>query len=233
MIYDPLPYGKTCSKCKQWKPIHRFHHDRHQASGFKPRCKMCCERPSREYEREQGRRFRETSPDKYKAAQQRYRENHRDELRERSRLQWVNNKPKRQASNRKHHQTHKELMADIQRRWRANHREVHRASVRQRRLEKPREIYALNQRYRARKQKAQGKFDGKQLRWQFDRQHGKCFWCSEPIEFDTCHADHIIPLSRGGTNWISNVVCSCPFCNASKHDKLPFDEWQPSNPLGR
>ena len=35
--------------------------------------------------------------------------------------------------------------------------------------------------------------------------------------------DHIIPVSKGGTNDFSNVFCSCHICNTIKHDIYPED----------
>lgn len=34
------------------------------------------------------------------------------------------------------------------------------------------------------------------------------------------HVDHIIPLSRGGSNWPGNLQILCPHCNTSKGSKL-------------
>lgn len=40
----------------------------------------------------------------------------------------------------------------------------------------------------------------------------------------TATIDHIIPLSRGGTNRIENLRLACAACNGRKGDMLP-DEW--------
>ncbi len=51
-----------------------------------------------------------------------------------------------------------------------------------------------------------------------------CYWCKFRIRPKLCHADHIIPLSRGGSHTIGNVCISCGSCNRRKQDKLP-SEW--------
>ena len=38
------------------------------------------------------------------------------------------------------------------------------------------------------------------------------------------HVDHVIPVSRGGTDVAENLVCSCGPCNVSKANKTP-SEW--------
>src|SRR5260221_283661 len=106
---------------------------------------------------------------------------------------------------------------------------------------KGKEYYAKNpERYR-RKQRvannrlrsAEGTFTVEQSIWQYNRQHRRCFWCSNPVLFADMHLDHIIPVTRFGTNWISNIVCSCAHCNLQKGTKLPFVEWVPPQCLGR
>lgn len=46
---------------------------------------------------------------------------------------------------------------------------------------------------------------------------GKCLSCGST---DRVEADHVIPLSRGGSNYIDNIQPLCRICNASKSDKI-------------
>jgi 5-methylcytosine-specific restriction endonuclease McrA len=40
--------------------------------------------------------------------------------------------------------------------------------------------------------------------------------------------DHVVPLSRGGTNTIENIQPLCPPCNRWKRDKsIDFRNWRP------
>jgi len=60
---------------------------------------------------------------------------------------------------------------------------------------------------------------------------GLCPYCGIQIGmiYDSIvmHIDHIIPLSRGGTNLIENLEPICVTCNLSKHDKTKEEylEW--------
>lgn len=48
-----------------------------------------------------------------------------------------------------------------------------------------------------------------------------CVYCFAPAE----HADHYIPLSRGGLHCRENIVPACDHCNKSKNNLMP-DEWR-------
>ena len=80
-------------------------------------------------------------------------------------------------------------------------------------------------RRRARKADAPGQFTRSEFREIARRQDYLCFWCGTNIA-ERSVADHYIPLSRGGTNYPSNIVASCASCNSKKHNKLP-QEFKP------
>jgi len=48
----------------------------------------------------------------------------------------------------------------------------------------------------------------------------KCKYCGRSVRHVKCHVDHIIPLSRGGTNDIDNLCLACQDCNLRKYNKI-------------
>lgn len=73
----------------------------------------------------------------------------------------------------------------------------------------------------ARKKGADGRHTGAEIKALFARQNGKCASCSKSLKLGY-HADHILPLSKGGSNWITNIQLLCPTCNQRKWAKDPL-----------
>lgn len=55
-------------------------------------------------------------------------------------------------------------------------------------------------------------------------QEGRCGYCGIQL-FGKYHLEHIVPLSRGGSNWPDNLLLTCSDCNLSKNDKT-LPEWE-------
>lgn len=86
----------------------------------------------------------------------------------------------------------------------------------------PDKVRAREGRRRARKNAAGGKFTASDLKSLFDMQSGKCAYCFVKLG-KNYHADHIVPIAKGGTSWPDNIQLCCPTCNISKGAKDPFD----------
>ncbi len=157
-------------------------------------------------------------------------------------------KEKRNAYSREYSRSHHEYMARKQRAFHrrnpgkgreyyANNPEYFREKQRALRRNNPEYSREKGREYgkvrREREKMAEGRYTTFDVIAQYNRQKGRCFWCSNLLTDLSMHVDHIIPLSRHGTNWPANIVCCCEFCNSSKSNSIPFEEWIPPNPLGR
>lgn len=59
----------------------------------------------------------------------------------------------------------------------------------------------------------------------FARQGGRCAYCGTPASAEIRSWDHVVPLSRGGTDSIGNLLLACLPCNQQKHTKT-VTEWR-------
>ena len=88
------------------------------------------------------------------------------------------------------------------------------------------EKYAIkNAIRRAREQNADGSYTSEDIQRIYSQQKGRCLYCLNKVS-NKYHIDHIVPLSRGGTNSPDNICISCQSCNLSKGSKL-LVEWKP------
>jgi len=118
-----------------------------------------------------------------------YQEGHRDE---------------RTAYHRQHRQEHPEVHTAANKRYQENHPEVHRAAVRRR---------------RARELNAEGEYTTEEFTALCEYMGWQCTYCGYKLTPETAHADHMIPLSRGGSDYLDNITPACKSCNSKKHDK--------------
>ncbi len=125
--------------------------------------------------------------DPYLAIKARYRERHREELRERNR-EYYRRKP------------------EMKSRYRRVNREARRLKHR---------VWEHNRRARARG--AGGSFTTEQWLAVCDHFGNKCPGCGRYAKLTQ---DHIIPLSLGGTNDISNIQPLCQSCNCKKNNRV-------------
>ncbi|HZP95828.1 MAG TPA: HNH endonuclease signature motif containing protein [Candidatus Limnocylindria bacterium] len=121
---------------------------------------------------------------------------------------------------------------EAMRRWRAAHPVEHAtdnrayyARHRDERLAQSAEYHSANPEvgrarsanYRARKLAADGAFTPREWLALVEQHGGACAYCGAagPLE-----ADHRIPLARGGSNWIDNIL---PACRPMQRTEAPHD----------
>lgn len=57
----------------------------------------------------------------------------------------------------------------------------------------------------------------------FERDNYTCQYCKK--RGGNLECDHVIPIHKGGTNELGNLITACPTCNRSKRSKL-LSEWE-------
>ena len=58
----------------------------------------------------------------------------------------------------------------------------------------------------------------------FKRDQFTCQYCGKKAPDVVLHVDHIMPVSKGGSNRIANLVTSCIDCNLGKSNRLLSDK---------
>ena len=106
------------------------------------------------------------------------------------------------------------------RQWYIKHRESELEKGKQRYNDDPDAAYAKIHKRRTRLNGNGGSYTPKELREQFTTQDYCCYYCHAPffngkleIKF---HVDHKVPVSQGGSSYISNIAIACPKCNLEK-----------------
>lgn len=223
-----VPALKRCYTCQELKPVTTefFGRDKTRQDGFRPVCKACRKKATAanrakaaayraankdrrlEYDRAYRAANRERLNERDCAYQQEYRERFRAYVTDRAAKYRAANKYRTTVYNRMWYLANKEYDAERKRKYYAANPDRAKARARRR---------------RARKADAVGSHTAADIRAQYKRQKGKCYYCGVKVG-DKYHVDHIVPLSRGGSDSPENLVVACPFCNVSKKDKL-LHEW--------
>lgn len=233
--------SKQCSRCGETKSLSEFYRRALSADGRSASCSACQKRyreENREKVLESSRRYREQNPDKVRESRRRYQERKRG------------GPPRKRQSGtaqdrrRKYSEQNPDRVRESRRRWRLKNRDKLRADAkryRERNLDKVRETQRrwqesnpdakrmYTQRRKARKRNAVTfTVSAKDLR---RLRTDRCVACGEIAGT----VDHLIPLSRGGSHGVGNLVAMCGSCNSRKSAKT-ISEWRKANgwlPLGR
>jgi len=195
---------KTCSICKKSLPAtdEYFNKNRSRRDGLATRCKECRSLIRREsYAKntkiisEYNRKWRRDNPDKY--------------------LNYLETKRNKYEESPDQHRI-------IVAQYYQDNKDDKKKQVSKWKKSNPNKCRQYEHRRRKRINYAGGDFTAEELEERIEEQGFMCFYCSYPLE-DDYHADHFIPISKGGSNNIDNIVVACKSCNLSKNDKDPYE----------
>lgn len=85
-------------------------------------------------------------------------------------------------------------------------------------------VRSFTRNYRAKKRAAAGTHNAKDIEIIYRKQDNLCACGCGVSLADGFDVDHIIPVSRGGSNWPSNLQLLTPRCNKSKNART-MEEW--------
>lgn len=223
--------GKVCPVCGEWKLSSEYRSNKYREDGLWNFCKSCFDERYREKRNEYNREYGKT--DHGKAVRKEWRDNNRDK-RNRYNRNWKNRHPEaykamiqrtwrsrvrrlgRDAINEKQREyfknnpdkvreyriryflKHKVEIYKYQRQWDKEHPEVGRAK---------------SQKRRARLLGNGGTFTAEEWIGICNEYDNKCLCCGEQVKLTV---DHVIPISVGGSNDISNIQPLCKPCNSRK-----------------
>jgi 5-methylcytosine-specific restriction endonuclease McrA len=216
---------KTCTKCGKNKPLDDFPNDRNRSDGKYPWCKQC--------NKEHVAKWRQT--DRGKTLTKEWREKHPDYFsewgkseygRERKRISQIKHQDKRRAyaQSPRGKESHRKANARYQMR-NPEKRKVRAKKYYWANAERIR-LRARNNtsRRKAAKYGNLGRYGKADIDQLWINQKSLCWWCGKKLDKSKFHVDHRIPLSRDGSNEPENLCLSCPKCNMSKGNKMPW-EW--------
>lgn len=223
---------KVCSKCKRELPATAEYFYKHirMKDGLSRLCKPCHNQNVSEY--------RSRNPDKVKKWNEaRDSQKHREYMRQRyqqkkdyiiSKIkEWQEKNPdKVQQYKTKHYSQNRERYNEASRqKYRNNpeHRAIHYMRTRRWQKNNPEATSLIRRRRYARATGAEGTYTTEDIYQLHEQQQERCGYCGITLH-DDWEIDHIMPLSKGGTNYPDNLILACVPCNRSKNDKV-LDEW--------
>lgn len=212
--------GRVCTRCHVWKSAVEFVANKRRPGGIGNECKLC------KRERSRG----EYWADRDRIRARRVELNSIDPERMRQWRRLPEQRARMSAYNLRYRAGKEEQLKDYVRRWREEHPEYtshYHAQNRERRKEQARRWHqrnplrskAITDRRRARQYASEGSYTPSE--WEELCAHYEycCLACWRQEPEITLTADHIVPISKGGSSFISNIQPLCRECNGRKKDR--------------
>lgn len=195
--------GRYCGRCDQMKCHRAFSKDSKGKLGLSPWCKDCW------------RDYHQKNKDQINIRRKENRQEKADQYNAYNREYHHNNPEPKKARDKKYRQERLEEFNAYMREYRKTyegHREYNRQYVK---LHPEKSAQNFNNR-RARVLQAGGEFTSREWKKLCKHYNYTCLCCGKREPEIKLTIDHVIPLSKGGTNLIDNIQPLCQSCNSSK-----------------
>jgi 5-methylcytosine-specific restriction endonuclease McrA len=111
--------------------------------------------------------------------------------------------------------------------WLDANREMRAEELRQRVFTRRERARATQRRHTYKRRGASGRHTEKEWRALCSSFDERCAYCGARAALTV---DHVVPITRGGSNSIENILPACMSCNRRKNARL-LSEWTPPSPL--
>jgi 5-methylcytosine-specific restriction endonuclease McrA len=200
--------SKVCKDCGVEKDLADFYKHSGMADGHLNKCKVCVRTRIQKHRREHPEQYarmekaRTNLPHRVEA-RRKYQEEHKEQI-SAYKKKWAEvNEASVSASKRKHYELHQDEIIARTKKWGQDN------------PDKVKQAQANNSRKRrAAKHASPGNFTAEEFKALCESYGNKCLACGDTEA--ALQADHIVPLTRGGSNDIDNIQPLCGTCNRKK-----------------
>jgi HNH endonuclease. len=167
----------------------------------------------------QGLKWQQANPERVRGTNQKWNQANREKNRERCRKWNQANPEKKQECDRKYRQENPKKKYEQNRKWFDANQEKMRESKQKWKQANPEQYKIILQvsgrKNKAKRMQAEGSYTAQEWIDLKEKYDNRCLCCRRhQSELDrVLEQDHIIPLTKGGTNWISNIQPLCRDCN--------------------
>lgn len=208
---------KVCPTCHKILSVDNFGKNKNGPYGLNSECRECKNDRDKKYHQEHreehllwSREYVRKNLEKVRQYKHNYYMEHKDEVRE---------------YNQEYRETHKEEMASYFHDYYLEHTDEIKTRIKEWDKTESGKLSRKNANHRrkARMRSIEGDYSKDDLKQALEFFNYQCAYSGEPLE-QHYHIDHVIPVSKGGTNYIWNIVPANSGPNGTKRDN-EMEEW--------